>query len=1385
MLRNGLTGLLLLLPALPAIVHAQFDEDDDLARGLLARYTAGQRSIQRVDATVSHIWESAAPDPRLPSGPFEAVWDGTLLIRQQTHYQIHAYLQGEVDVEIDGQDVLSGKMSETGWISGPVVELDFGEKQLHVTFRKIEATASLRLFWSADSFQLEPLPTHLLFHEDSPEQLKLVARGQRAFEAQRCGCCHRRENQQLDTTAPALTHLRDAIDTDWLVEKIADPAHAAHSRMPTFGFSRDEARQVAAFLIRQSQRPETSAIPKSEKLDEDRRAGELLVRSTGCLACHRVGEHGRTGPFSGGDLSNVGHKRSPDWLFTWLAKPDRLNRDHRMPVFSLSAKERRQIARYLSSLVVKKEDRANADAIDLDDERPAAEGQRLVEAARCSACHRIDGIAEQFVPMPDLSKPIGDWSQSCLAENPNRDSWRPAYGDVDRESIRAYVEAHVGPLSKQSRFDQGALLLERRNCVACHQRDQTGGIAEIAGSMARIDEELRGQSEALIPPALTAVGDKLHDAYLAEAIRGKQKNRRLPWLRVRMPQFSHTNDEQAALVAHLIGHDRIPENAPAAHANGSESESDESQALVIGHTLVGAKGFSCIACHEIGDYKPRNVAPGTHGSDLLMLGRHMRREFYMRWTRSPLRIVPGMEMPSYERPVPGVLNDDVDAQLAATWQALNDPRFTAPTNPGSVEQYWSVAPNQPARVIRDVFTNSKDNGGGYVARGIACGLHNGHNVLFDLDNFSIRQWRFGDLAQQRTQGKSWYWDMSGVPVVSGFDANCDLALQPKGEPDAPPIYPRVEHGRLGRVHGYAAYGLGIELAYELAFEVDGQRVKVQVNEKLLPSPLEHNSGRTGWDRRIVASAIPQGHDLLLSRPSWNSELGQPAVEPLGDVGQPAGTAPAEFLRWSPVAGANSVALELRYSSALESPAVELKPKNVLKAAAEAVTSVPGFDGVRLLLDRSIMPTAITWTADGALAFTSLKGHVYLARDSDGDGLEDELSVFEEGLAAPYGIIADGDDLIVSHKPELLRLRDSDGDGRADVREIVASGWGYTENYHDWTCGIVRDSAGYLYIGLGSDYAQQKRPRDQARWRGKILQIDPRGRIAPVAHALRYPTGLAIDAQDRIFISDNQGVQNTFNEINHFVVGQHYGVPSRYEEEPDAAAATPAIQVPHPWSRSVNGLFFINDTVPAADFVGHGIGCEYDSRFLVRFTTQQVGATLQGAVYYFSRPDAGTGSDNFLGPLCGAAGPDGSLYVGSIHDSGWLGGQNTGEIVRLRPSDTKPNGIRELRASTDALGFEIEFFDPVDRRAAANPESYSISGYTRVWKGSYATPDSGRHSVSIESIEVSADGRTVRLRVDRLQQGHVYEVSSGRIGTDSETPLWPATGHYTLKRMAVE
>ena len=1370
-------------------VTAQVNKEEEFPPGLHAVYESGDRRVERIDPDIAFDWGTAAPDPQLAAGPFDATWTGQLLVRQRGRYRFHVYAQGKIEISVDGKRVVFGRRDHAGWLTGDDVDLTFGEKPLQVVYRRDPAhSGRVSLFWSAEHFPIEPVPAHLLFCDTSVPKLNSIERGRLAWESHRCDRCHRRSGENQSPAAPALTAIRGSIDPEWLIQNIRHPSTVStHANMPSFRLSDVDARAVAAFLMSKSDEPILEHPDQTQNADTEGAAGRVLMHSVGCLACHSIGRLGSSGPFGGGDLSSIGRKRTIDWFYTWLADAKRLNRDHRMPTIRMSSSERRQLAMALSEL--RGDDNTEganpkADVIDVHDENLVARGRRLVHQSRCAACHRINDVHANVAGLPTLGDHGIDWTKSCVSEPGKTRPGQPLYESVDPTDIRAFVESRTGELSPLSQADRGRQVLARRGCLACHERGRTKGIASIAGRIAKSVDELNGQSEALIPPALTAVGDKLIDTALTEAIRGDQTNRRLPWLHVRMPQFRHSQEDQQALLRHLISHDRIPAGTMQDNDTARTALSDDKSAvLVAGHTLVGARGLNCVACHKVGRFEPRNVVPGTRGSDLKALSARMRPQFYLRWTRSPLRIVPGMEMPSYLKAVPGVLNEEIDTQLMATWQALNDPRFTAPTDPGSVEQFFSVSAGSPTRIIRDVFTNSEGNGSDYTVRAFAVGMNNGHNVLFDLDTSSLRGWTFGDMARQRTQGKSWYWDMAGVPVMTGFDSQSDILLRQRNVPGAKLVAPKRQHGTGSRLVSYRNTGTGTELTYELNFELDSKQVRISVAETV--RPLDSEDDVSGWERSLKLEQVPAEYDVLIEKlPPGTGSVGRPeikspdAAEQRALSGSENGTAHRGYFVWRGSAD-SPVRARVRYLARLTRQDTQLKTSQPPPGQIEAVTTVPGFDGVRLPVHTSIMPTAMTWTNDGRLAFTSLKGHVFIAHDTDGDGLQDQLSVFEEGLAAPYGIIADGADLIVAHKPELIRLSDTDGDGRADKRTIVASGWGYTDNYHDWTCGIVRDSHANLYISLGSDYAQENRPRDRARWRGTVLRIKPGGTVEVAGRSFRYPTGLAIDSQDRIFISDNQGVQNTFNEINFLRDGAHYGVPNRYEQNRTAKADWPAVQVPHPWSRSVNGLLILRNATTDPRLLGHGIGCEYDSRFLVRFTVQQVGDAVQGACYYFSRPHQTPGGDNFVGPLCGTVAPNGDIYIGSIHDSGWLGGLNTGAITRLRRNGRLPNGIRELRATHD--GFEIKFLHAVNPLAAGDPARYTISGYTREWGGNYSTPDSGRHRVRVRSISVSEDARSVHLTVDRLQEQYVYEVTCNGLASDDQS-LWPATGHYTMKRI---
>ena len=1374
-----LAAALILFFAFP-VGLALAQDDDELARGLNVEFTAGGRTVSESVESVSFDWQSASPDPRLPAGPFEATWSGMLLIQQPGKHRFYAYVDGQVEVRLANEVVFAGQSTKPQWIEGKDVNPELGLQPFEVTYRKTGPTARVHLFWSSETFPLEPLPSQFLFREPPNAKSATYEVGRSSFARSRCVSCHQRDNAEPAFVAPDLSRSVAHTELNWIVDKLQN---RLDGDMPDFGLTLDESIDVATFLQSQTREVSLENVSKPEKNRDDAKdvdEGHTLVRSLGCVACHSIKSAGinTNSAVGAGDLSSIGLKRSAEWIFTWLKSPEKLNATHRMPVFTLSTNERRQLALGLSSLRAENPNRVNTPQSDKPSDplrkEQIARGRALVNSAGCASCHAIDGIEKpKRTNLADLSKTVRDWDASCLSKTPDRTNWQPAFAKLETDSIREFVNGSTGQLALQSAFDRGRRLMQTLGCSDCHPRGSSSGLGSVAAKISLDHKPLRGLAPGLVPPSLTAVGDKLlHDALL-KSIHGEQTVRK-PWLSVRMPKFAHSKKDASAIVAYLVGQDRIPDDAPGVKSISTEKVDD--QGLLIGQALVGPKGFSCIACHQVGEYEPRNTALGTKGSDLLAMGKRMRPAFFLRWTRSPLRIVPGLEMPGYSKPAKGALGDDVDRQLNLLWHALNDARFEAPTNPASVEQYF-VVERGPARIVRDVFENPKENGGGYVARAFAVGFENQQNALFDLDTLTLRAWTFGDFARQRTSGKSWYWDMAGSYVMTGFAKESDYALVSK-QPGGKPVAPLRSAGTVGKLVSYKPAGYGVEFVYRMNFEIDGKKRTIEIQEVL--SPLEQRASN-GWSRSISATSIPAGYDVQITQPivSESNTLGRPEIRrgdstAAADAFKPTFEA-ARSTRL--VASDGKVSGRIEYLSRLQAPALQVELKPLEAPAAQKVTSVPGFEGWRLPLPGSIMPTATTTLPDGTLAFTSLKGHVYLAKDTDGDGLEDSLTLFEEGLAAPYGILADGDSILVSHKPEVIRLRDTDGDGRADERSVVASGWGYNDNYHDWSCSLIRDSKGNMYVGLGSDYSQPGRPKEHSLWRGKVVQISPSGETRPFAHGFRFPTGLAIDEQDRLFATDNQGVQNCFNELNYLQDGVHYGVPSLHEQDLKVAAVKPAIQVPHPWTRSVNGIVFLPPDFADESLRGHGIGCEYNGKVLVRWTSHEVDGQLQGAVFFLSRPEYPIDDENFLGPICTHVSQSGEVYVGSIHDSGWLGGLNTGSIVKLKPSKRTQNGIRDIQATRE--GFRLDFFQPVDATLASDPSQYSLSGYTRVWEGSYATPDSGRYEAQVTNAVVSQDRKSVLLTIDRRQEDFVYEINTKL--KDGEQPFWPATGHYSLHR----
>ncbi|HJT35353.1 MAG TPA: c-type cytochrome [Pirellulales bacterium] len=1462
--RLPITAVLALAVLAGRAAHASGTEDDDegpaLSPGLVARYTAdGGVTCLRRDETIQFAWDNLPPDERLPPGEFAVEWRGSVQAMAPGDYTFYLHATGEAAVQIEGREIIRAKADRPQWFESAPVELEYGYHAIQIRYHSASGAARIGLFWSGPKFELEPLPAQALWHEPADDPGERFERGGELWRALRCSNCHRAgrggqrgqgEASGVAKMAPDLSRLAGNISRRWLVDWLRGTDRDKTTsliRMPDFALSEDETYSIAAYLFDASQvRPDSatggheSATGGHGEPPGAANEGERLVLTLGCLACHRLGDLGAAGLFGGGDLTHIADKRPRDFFARWLEDPAATNPAHRMPVFRLSPTERANLAAYLTTLrspAAQEEDEPAPSTAPL-----VTRGKQLVEELRCGACHHLPQPAIASVNPPHVD-PKGPRGGGCLGL-PDRPARRPGYhlSKSDRAALEEYLAVRISP----ARPD-GLFVLREHNCLACHSRDATPGIAEQLPRTAQRHSELAPRLPTLSPPSLTQVGDKLHDSALADAIALRGPPLR-PWLAVRMPRFSLSPEELTALTQYLTTIDRIPDRAKDDFA---PKALERASLVAAGSRLVNSTGFGCTSCHQIGHSLPKGVALAAHGTDLSRVGRRIRREWFDRWVHNPARIVPRIEMPSIQVAVPGVLGGRLDDQLAAVWHVLNLPGFEPPlAGPIRIARHMGDA--GPAVVITDVV-ETPDR---VLVRPLVVGLSNRQNLLFDLARNQLSGWWQGDTARQRTRGKAWYWELAGKNLFSadggpggeikllgpgtssgevapglvpgGSDVDRKNGVQGSGVGDqdgnrraargtpatragattAREMEPVAFRGHaLAELDRWEQMAEGVRIGYRLKFAGDTRPITLRVEQEITPARGERGLGfRRRWtirgapeDSTLRLQLAPPGQNVIASGSGLtiderDAKLSIEVVAPRAEgARRPLDDEGCVLL---PAVGAEApIVCEAVYltNATSEPPPIE-EPHAASQPAALAV--VPGYEAVRLALPRDEMPTGLAWRPDGTLAFCSLKGGVWLARDSDGDGLEDSLQNFADGLPAPYGLAPQGDGLDVCAKYGVIRLTDADGDGHAERSEVVASGWGYTADYHDWTVGLPRDDDGNYYIALPCQ--QDDRSPDEAYLRGAAVKLtsrepspeEPRRYgLELLSAGLRFPMGLAIDPDGALFATDNQGNYTPFNELNHIVPGARYGFINKLEAKPgfQPAFEEPAVAIPHPWTRSVNGICFL--TTPEAvrrkggdtmfgPFEGQLLGCEYDTRRLIRLSLEKIGDTYQGAAYPFNSEPA-AGAETFEGPVVCAVSPAGDVYIGNLRDSGWGGGQNTGSIVRLRPSGELPLGIAEIHAEHD--GFSLIFTGPVAAEQARLVKNYSVSSYRRITTPAYGSLDVDRAEETITAVEVPTDGRSARLRLARLRPDFVYELRVANLAPHGRV-LFPAEAYYTLRKI---
>ena len=504
------------------------------------------------------------------------------------------------------------------------------------------------------------------------------SKGNRLLRELGCHGCHKIEGyEDLEKVGPDLTKLKmKTANPEWLIRWIENPkSYLPHTKMPNFKFSRDEAESVAAYLLNTSEEAELEKVEYSEKMIDD---GKKIVEQVGCYGCHFIGERPsdlkRTyldGDFDyAPDLSRVGDKVDPDWLFAWVKDPSSYNSSTKMPNLRLSDGEAKATTAYLMS--TKSQDYGDH-ILHLNDPQVIEKGRILIQNYGCFGCHNIKGFenaARIGVELTEFSNKeaealdFGDvteidftweaWTKNKL-KNPRLFATErivarmPDFELTDDEVealtvlLKSFRGGNMSPnharmlTKKEQEIEKGRRLVEKYNCVGCHKIENRGGdIAPIISDFMVAEGKSRDEAVALVPPNLNGEGDKVQAEWLFNFLKNPVPIR--PWLNVKMPTFNLSKDEATDIARYFASLADV--DFPFEFVDQGEISKDQIK--------VGKEIFTLLQCKSCHPTKGQtlDLDVGSLAPDLTMAKDRLRHDWIARWLKDPQSIQKGTKMPN-------------------------------------------------------------------------------------------------------------------------------------------------------------------------------------------------------------------------------------------------------------------------------------------------------------------------------------------------------------------------------------------------------------------------------------------------------------------------------------------------------------------------------------------------------------------------------------------------------------------------------------------------------------------------------------------------------------------------------------------------------------------
>ena len=417
---------------------------------------------------------------------------------------------------------------------------------------------------------------------------------------------------------------------------------------------------------------------------------------------------------------------------------------------------------------------------------------------------------------------------------------------------------------------------------------------------------------------------------------------------------------------------------------------------------------------------------------------------------------------------------------------------------------------------------------------------------------------------------------------------------------------------------------------------------------------------------------------------------------------------------------------------------------------------------------------LAFLPDGRLmvATWSPEGSVYLIDGVEtADSSELQVKKIAQGLMEPLGAAVVDGSLYVMQKHELTQLIDLDGDEVIDQYKAVCNSFAVSTDFHEFAMGLVyRNGHFYANLSIPMRLMSNEKPLPD---RGRTIKIALDGTFEHINHGLRQPNGIGLGINDQLFVTDNQGQWLPGNKFIHVQKGAFHGMRWVLEDsDKDIEETPPAVWLPQdeiansPSEPTTINLGPYQNQMLYGD-VSHG--------GIKRVYLEEVNGAYQGVVFRFTQGlQAGVNRLSW--------GPDGALYVGEAGMvGGWSWKGKRHGLQRLSYRNEPAFEMLTVKALTN--GFRIEFTEPLAAGHGESAQDYLVQQWWYQPTASYGGPKMDLEQLSVKTVTVSNDRKSVDLELPGLKEGRVvYFLLSDKIESSGRRALWSGEGWYTLNHI---